>query len=451
MAESPFLAYDIRGRIGDQIDEDLFKDIGVSYSEIFKPQCVVIGRDVRESSASLSEALCQGLTESGTDVLDIGLCGTECVYFATSNLDAGGGLMVTASHNPMNYNGLKLVGRNSVPISMDNGLHDIRDMVLSKRPKPNGGEGSYIEVDIWDDYIERIVSFISEPEKLEGARIVTDPGHGCAGPALDLLSEKLGLNPLRLHHDPDGTFPAGIPNPLLPEMRGEVQRKVNETDAEMGVAWDGDYDRCFLFDEGGSFIEGYYMVGLIASKILESNRGGKIIHDPRLTWNTIDLVKTSGGVPVQNRTGHAFIKARMREEDAVYGGEMSAHHYFRDFYYCDTGMVPWLMVLEMIKNSGKPLSKMVEERKKKYPVSGEINRKVGDQDKVISGIEKHYGKNALKVEHVDGISIEHPQYRFNLRSSNTEPLIRLNVETRADQKLLGEKTSEILSLIDALG
>ena len=450
MSESPFLAYDVRGRIGDQIDEELFRKIGLAFSNIFDPGEVVIGRDVRETSESLSTALSEGLMEGGTDVIDIGLCGTECVYFATSHLGAGGGIMVTASHNPRDYNGLKFVGRGSIPISRDNGLHDMRDRIDEGELKKSINEGSYSEADIWEDYTDRVLSFLGDPDILGGSRIVTDPGHGCAGPALDMICERLDIDPIRLHHEPDGTFPAGIPNPLLPEMRGEVRKAVKESDAEMGIAWDGDFDRCFLFDEDGSFVEGYYIVGLIASSMLQKKGGGKIIHDPRLTWNTIDLVKSHGGTPVQNRTGHAFIKARMREENAIYGGEMSAHHYFKDFYHCDTGMVPWVVVLEMMRSGSIALSKLVEERKRKYPVSGEINRKARDQDRVIKTVENRYGKNAERVEHVDGVSIEHSDYRFNLRASNTEPLIRLNVETRGDEVLLEEKTSEILSLMDSV-
>lgn len=450
MSRSPFLAYDIRGRIGEELTEDMAYEIGLAYADLFGTKKVVMGRDVRPSSPVLAERLAEGLNDAGVDVFDIGLCGTEVVYFATPHLDADGGIMITASHNPKGYNGMKLVKRDSVPISRDNGLHTIKDMIEKGGLKTSPSKGSRKEVDIWDPYKEKVLSFLKDPSSLEGLKIVTDPGNGCAGPALDLVSEDLGMEIKRMHHEPDGSFPAGIPNPILPEMRGPVSEKVRTESADAGIAWDGDYDRCFLFDESGSFIEGYYIVGLLAKKMLESDNGGKIIHDPRLVWNTVEMVEDSGGIPLQNRTGHAFIKDRMRAENAVYGGEMSAHHYFRDFYYCDTGMIPWLIVLELMVEEGMKLSQLIEERKKRFPVSGEINRRVKDQKMVISTIEETYGKNAISIDHTDGVSIEHGKWRMNLRASNTEPLIRLNVETRGDEALLRKRTDEILFLIDSL-
>jgi phosphomannomutase len=435
--------------VGEEINEEIAYDIGLAFVNRFHTRSVVVGRDIRESSEMLMTALSNGLTDAGASVYDIGICGTEVVYFANPHLGCDGGIMVTASHNPRDYNGMKFVGRDSTPISGDNGLYDIRDMILSGSLERSGSGGNFRTVDIWDAYVDRVISFISDPERISGCRIVTDPGHGCAGPALDLIAERLCLDPDRMHHEPDGSFPAGIPNPLLPEMRESVSRRVREVEPEMGVAWDGDYDRCFLFDEYGSFIDGYYIVGLIASKMLEGAPGEKIIHDPRLTWNTIELVEGSGGIPVMNRTGHAFIKERMRKEDAIYGGEMSAHHYFRDFHYCDTGMVPWLIVLEMIAERGRSLSALIGERMRRYPVSGEINRKVEDQNGVIRKIENLYSSGAVSVDHTDGVSIEHEKFRFNLRASNTEPLIRLNVETRGDRVLLDNVTGEILSVIDS--
>jgi len=308
--------------------------------------------------------------------------------------------------------------------------------------------GTITETDIWEPYTHKVLSFLNDPDLLREMKIVTDPGHGCAGPALDRIAEKLDLDLIRMHHTPDGSFPAGVPNPILPQMRGPVSEKVKEKGADIGVAWDGDFDRCFLFDETGSFTEGYYIVGLLAKTMLAKEKGGKIIHDPRLVWNTVEIVKEMGGIPIMNKTGHAFIKDRMRSEDAVYGGEMSAHHYFRDFHYCDTGMIPWLLVLELMANEKKALSNLIGERMNKFPVSGEINKKVPDQGSVIDAIEKKYSPGAVSIDHTDGVSIEHTQHRLNLRSSNTEPLIRLNVETRGDTDLLKSVTDDILDLIE---
>ncbi len=450
MSGSPFLAYDIRGRVGEQLTQELAYDIGLAYANLFKARSVVVGRDIRPSSEMLSENLSRGLNDGGADVLDIGLCGTEVVYFSTPHLEADGGIMITASHNPRGYNGMKLVRKGSVPVSRDNGLHMIRDMIEKGELERSNSPGMHVEADIWDPYIDKVLSFLDDERSLEGIKVVTDPGHGCAGPAVDLVAERTGLDLDRLHHEPDGTFPAGVPNPILPERRGPVSERVASTDAEIGVAWDGDYDRCFLFDENGRFTEGYYIVGLLARKMLKNEPGGKIIHDPRLVWNTIEIVNDMGGVPIMNKTGHAFIKDRMRKEDAVYGGEMSAHHYFRDFHYCDTGMIPWLVVLEHTVQTESGLSEMIREMMERYPVSGEINRRVGDQKAVISRIKEKYSPGAVSVDHTDGVSIEHEGYRFNLRSSNTEPLIRLNVETRGDRELLKKVTDEILDLVDSM-
>jgi phosphomannomutase len=450
LTSSPFLAYDIRGKIGEQLTEEMAHDVGLDFAKVFGPKTMVVGRDVRRSSPVIAEKVSDGLNDAGVDVFDIGLCGTEVVYFATPHLDADGGIMVTASHNPMGYNGMKLVKKNSVPVSKDNGLHTIRDMVEKGGLNRSSSNGSRKEIDVWKQYTEKVLSFMKDRRSLEGMRIVTDPGHGCAGPALDLISEDLGMDLVKMHHEPDGSFPAGIPNPILPEMRGPVSDMVSKSDADAGIAWDGDFDRCFLFDERGHFTEGYYIVGLLARKMLQLQPGGKIIHDPRLVWNTIEMVKESGGIPLMNRTGHAFIKDRMRAEDAIYGGEMSAHHYFRDFYYCDTGMVPWIMVLELMAEEKKRLSELIGERRERFPVSGEINRKVSDQNLVISSVEEHFGKGAVSLDYTDGVSIEHEKWRMNLRASNTEPLIRLNIETRGDIHLLKERTDTILDHMDKI-
>ena len=451
-----FKAYDIRGRMPDEINEEIVYRIGRAYAEFLKPSKVVIGRDVRLSSKALSSALSKGLTEAGVDVFDIGLCGTEEVYFATAfNNSMDGGIMVTASHNPMDYNGLKLVREGARPISGDTGLFAIKKLAEENRfPSTITGmgtgakaKGKVIDLDNRGAYIRHLLGYV-DIRGLKPLRLVVNAGNGCAGPVIDLLESHLPFEFIRVNHAPDGRFPNGIPNPLLPENRAATSQAVIKNNADAGIAWDGDFDRCFLFDEKGGFIEGYYIVGLLAASVLFSHPGARIIHDPRLTWNTIDLVRHSGGIPVQSKTGHAFIKERMRAEDAVYGGEMSAHHYFREFAYCDSGMIPWLLVLEIMCRTGKPLSALVGERIRLFPASGEINRRLKDPEAAIRRIEENYLCNVINVDHTDGLSMEFEKWRFNLRSSNTEPVVRLNVEARGDEQLMLKKTSEILLLLE---
>jgi len=442
-----FKAYDIRGRIPDDLNEDIAYRIGRAYAEFLKPSKVIIGRDVRLSSEALSTALSRGLTDAGVEVFDIGLCGTEEVYFSTFHNCMDGGIMVTASHNPMDYNGMKLVREGSKPISGDTGLFTIKKLADENRFSDAAAKGTVTCRDDRDAYIRHLLGYI-DIRSLKPLKVVVNAGNGCAGPVIDLLEKHLPFEFIRVNHEPDGNFPNGIPNPLLPENRAATTKAVLDHEADVGIAWDGDFDRCFLFDERGEFIEGYYIVGLLASAILLRHPGAKIIHDPRLTWNTIDLVRRAGGKPVQSKTGHAFIKERMRAEDAVYGGEMSAHHYFREFAYCDSGMIPWLLVLEIICRSGKPLSELVGERIRLFPASGEINRRLKDPEAAIKRIEENYLCNAVNVDRTDGLSMEFEKWRFNLRSSNTEPVLRLNVESKADEQLMSQRTAEILSLID---
>ncbi|MDP3044179.1 MAG: phosphomannomutase [Bacillota bacterium] len=445
-----FKAYDIRGRVPDDLDENLACAIGQAYAGLFQPQRVVVGHDIRLSSPALSRALIRGLTSSGVDVLDIGLCGTEGVYFAAFDLDVDGGIMVTASHNPVDYNGMKLVREQARPISGDSGLHEIQTILTGDRlnqGSPSAVPGTVERFDINPGYVAHLLSYVDIP-RLKPLKVVCNAGNGGAGLIIDQLEKHLHFKFTKLFFEPDGSFPNGVPNPLLPENRHVTAEEVRRAGADMGIAWDGDYDRCFLFDESGSFIEGYYMVGLLASHLLKRHPGARIIHDPRLTWNTIEVVQEAGGIPVRSKTGHAFIKERMRAEDAVYGGEMSAHHYFRDFAYCDSGMIPWLMVLEIMSRTGKKLSELVDERMRLFPISGEINRRVTDPGKTIARVRAKYEARALDVDETDGISLEFERWRFNLRMSNTEPVIRLNVETRGDRVLLLEKTKEILAELD---
>lgn len=442
-----FKAYDIRGRLPDELNEDIAYRIGRAYAEYLRPGRVVVGRDVRLSSAALCDALAAGLMEGGTDVFDIGLCGTEEIYFATFAEDMDGGIMVTASHNPTDYNGMKLVRQGARPISGDSGLHAIWELAQCNQFAAAGQPGTRTVLDTRARYVEHLLGYIDR-QQLRPLRIVVNAGNGCAGPVLDRLQEVLPFEFIKVHHEPDGTFPNGIPNPLLPENRSATADAVVAHGADLGIAWDGDFDRCFLFDEQGSFIEGYYVVGLLAAAFLQHHPGASIIHDPRLTWNTMDLVSELGGTAIMSKTGHAFIKERMRQEDAVYGGEMSAHHYFRDFAYCDSGMIPWLLVTELMSRSGQPLSSLVGERIKRYPASGEINRRLSDPAATLASIENHYRSGAKDIDFTDGLSMEFDQWRFNLRCSNTEPVVRLNVESRGDQGLMERKTQEILGMMD---
>jgi phosphomannomutase len=474
-----FKAYDIRGQLGTELNEDIAYRIGRAYAEWARPQAMVLGGDVRETSPALKAALARGLTEAGVDVLDIGMTGTEEVYFATWHLQASGGIEVTASHNPIDYNGFKLVREGARPISRDTGLEDVR--ALAEALGQGGGAGGtgtagatanagasasagtgagatagapgrVTAVDCRAAYVAHLLSYI-DVSALRPLKIVVNAGNGAAGPVLDAIAAALAaagapLEFIRINHEPDGTFPNGIPNPMLEENRAATRDAVLAHGADLGIAWDGDFDRCFLFDEAGGFIEGYYIVGLLAEAFLRKDPGARIIHDPRLTWNTLDIVTGSGGVPVQCKAGHAFIKQRMREENAVYGGEMSAHHYFRDFAYCDSGMIPWLLVVELMGRRGQSLSSLVGERLRAFPSSGEINRKLAvPAPEVLDRIEAQYAPDALAVDHTDGVSVEFADWRFNLRASNTEPVIRLNVESRGDEALMRARTAELLAAI----
>ncbi len=445
-----FKAYDIRGRIPDELNEDVAYKIGKAYATLLSPSRVCIGKDVRLSSESMAAALARGLNDHGCDVVDIGLCPTEEVYFATWDGGMDGGIMVTASHNPMDYNGMKLVREQSKPISGDTGLKDIAQIVSEEKFKPMPPKkGTTRSESTRDAYVRHLLTYV-HPERLSPLKVVMNCGNGCAGPILDKLEPALPLHMFRLFSEPDGTFPNGIPNPILPETRGVTRDAVIAHHADLGIAWDGDCDRCFFFDEHGTFIEGYYIVGFLAQAFLRNHPGAKIVHDPRLVWNTVEMVREAGGVPVMSKAGHAFIKERMRLEDAIYGGEMSAHHYFRDFSYCDSGMIPWLLLVETVSAAGRPFSELLRERMEKYPVSGEINSKVRDPHGVLAKIEAHYKVKGPAIDYIDGLSMEFAQWRFNLRPSNTEPVIRLNVEVRQDKDLLEEKTAELLGMIKDL-
>lgn len=447
-----FKAYDVRGQLGSQITEEIAYNIGRGYGEFFKPKTIAVGGDVRETSEALKLALADGLRDAGTDIIDIGMVGTEEIYFATAHLGVSGGIEVTASHNPIDYNGMKFVKEGSQPISEDTGLRDIKKAAEDQNwGAPANPRGSYVEQSTEAAYIEHMMGYING-DNIKPLKLVMNSGNGASGHIIDALevafkAKNIPVEFIRLHHDPDPTFPNGIPNPLLIENRASTANAVLQHGADMGIAWDGDFDRCFFFDENGEFIEGYYIVGLLADAFLQKSANEKIIFDPRVYWNTIDIVEENGGTPVMCKSGHAFIKERMRSENAIYGGEMSAHHYFRDFFYCDSGMIPWLLVTELLCVKGQSLSALVKDRIAKFPSSGEVNYKVADADAVFKRIEGYDWGEEFTKNDTDGIGLNFAQWRLNLRSSNTEPVIRLNVESRGDQAMLDKKFKIIESLI----
>lgn len=450
LTKKAFKAYDVRGVVPSEVNAEMAYRVGRVFAAMFAAEKVVVGHDIRLSGRELVDALTEGLRHGGSDVIDIGQCGTEMIYFATAHLDADGGIMVTASHNPAEYNGMKLVRRGSRPISADTGLMEIADMVVDSKDFPHvkvpgKTEGSVRRYDIMPEYIEHLLGYI-DVQALKPLKIVANPGNGGAGPVLNELAKYLPFEFIKINETPDGTFPNGVPNPLLVHNREATAKLVRENGADLGVAWDGDFDRCFLFDEKAEFIEGYYIVGLLAEVFLRKQPGAKIMYDPRLTWNTQEVVDAAGGTAVRCKSGHAFMKECMRANEVLYGGEMSAHHYFKDFSYCDSGMIPWLLVAELLCTTGKTLSELVAERMEKFPCSGEINRKVEDSAAVLAAIEAKYADGG-QVDKLDGLSIDYADWRFNVRVSNTEPVMRLNVETRGDKKLLAEKTAELLAMI----
>lgn len=441
-----FKAYDIRGRVPDQLNEDIAYRIGRAFVEFLKPKTVVVGFDIRLTSESLCGELIRGLIDSGANVINIGQCGTEEVYFATSHLKADGGIVVTASHNPKDYNGMKLVRENSKPISGDTGLSEIKALAENNEFTNSANKGQVSQQDASQAYVDHLLSYVDKPT-LKPLKIVCNAGNGGAGPTVDLLEAHLPFEFVKVHHEANGHFPNGVPNPLLEENRQPTIDAIIDHGADLGIAWDGDFDRCFFFDAQGRFIEGYYIVGLLAQAFLEKHPGAKVIHDPRLTWNTIQIAEEFGGDAIQCKTGHAFIKERMRLEDAIYGGEMSAHHYFKDFSYCDSGMIPWLLVTALMSAKGNTLAELVDQRMKAFPASGEINKTIAEPAVLIESIQKKYQGMATAIDHTDGLSMEFDSWRFNIRMSNTEPVVRLNVESKADDALMQEKTKELLSII----
>jgi len=446
-----FTNYDIRGKVPSQLNENIAYLLGRAYAEIIKPNgSIAVGYDIRLTSPILSKQVIKGLNHAGINTLDLGLCGTELTYFAAGSGKSAGSIMITASHNPKEYNGMKLVKANAIPISAETGLREIAQYIKqheNKQPTISKQIATNTKVNLLPDFIKKIITF-TNINVLKPLKIVANPGNGCAGLFLKELQKKLPYQIITINQTPDGNFPNGIPNPLLPNNRPATSKAVLEHNAQLGIAWDGDCDRCFFFDEKGEFIDGYYIVGVIAEQILQNYPKNKIIHDPRMTWNTIEIIKQANGIPIQGKTGHAFIKERMRQEDAVYGGEMSAHHYFRDFYYCDSGMIPWLLITQLLSIKKIPISELVAKYKQRYPASGEINTTVKNPNLVIQQIEKKYKSQASIIDHTDGLSMEfNHTWRFNLRQSQTEPKLRLNVETFENYDLLQIKTEALLNII----
>ncbi len=439
-----FKAYDIRGKYPQEVDENFAYKLGRAFAKRFALQKVVVGNDIRHSGPSLKKALIAGFNSRHCQVYDIGMCGTELIYFTVAQKKLDGGVMITASHNPREYNGMKLVEKESRPISAATGLKEIEALMLEDEAEYHGEAGMATNLAVMDEYVRHILSYI-DVTAIKPYKIVLNVGNGAAGSVLKTLLPKLPCQFVTVYPEPDGDFPHGVPNPLLPENRAATKEAVLREKADLGIAWDGDFDRCFIFDERGEMIEGYYMVGFLAAAFLEKERGAKIIIDPRLIWNSLEIIQEKGGVPLLCRSGHAFIKEMMRKEKAIYGGEMSAHHYFQRFSFCDSGMITWLLILELLSKSGKKMSELLEERLQKYPISGEINVQVENAEAVFAYVEAHYRDG--KISHLDGLSVEYPQWRFNLRASNTEPVIRLNVETRGDTKLLELKKQELLGLL----
>ena len=449
-----FKAYDIRGKLGTELNEQIAYNIGRAYGQIYHPQKIIIGCDVRLTSEALKQATIRGLTDAGVNVLDLGMTGTEEVYFAAFHLDVQGGIEITASHNPMDYNGMKLVRENARPIGADSGLKDIQALAESEAFEHVENKGSVEAYDILPEFVQHLLTYIT-PEKIRPLKLVMNAGNGAAGHAVDAIEAafqqlNIPVEMIKIHHEADGTFPNGIPNPILVENRSSTQQAVLAHQADMGIAWDGDFDRCFLFDEKGQFIEGYYIVGLLAQAFLLRQSGEKIVHDPRLVWNTLDIIEQLDGIAVQSKSGHSFIKDKMREENAVYGGEMSAHHYFRDFGYCDSGMIPWLLVMAVLSETRQSLSSLVEGMIEKFPCSGEINFKVADSAQTIQKIFDHFAAQNPVIDRTDGVSLDFGAWRLNIRASNTEPLLRLNIESRADQnpKPMQDYVDELTGLIN---
>ena len=447
-----FKAYDVRGKIGKELNNEIAYQIGRATAQSLKANSIALGFDARATSSDLAHSAAKGICDAGSDVFRIGLAGTEEMYAAVSEFNACGGIEVTASHNPIDYNGMKIVKHNSQPLSHQE-LFSIKHIAEQKcytRSERFGLVTDKSET-ARERYIEKVMSFV-DVSRLKSLRIVINSGNGAAGPTIDAFKQKLEEKGLKtnffyVHHNPDPAFPNGIPNPMLEENRLATSNAVTREEADFGVAFDGDFDRCFLFDHLGNFIPGEYVVGLLSEVFLSKEQGATIVHDPRVVWNTIDIVNRCGGRAVLSKTGHAFVKSAMRENNAIYGGELSAHHYFRDFSYCDSGIIPWLMIWELISKSNLRLSDLILKRRERFPSSGEINFTVDDPTSCLENVNNFFASEAIFIDEHDGLSMSFENWRSNLRKSNTEPCVRLNIETRGDLKLLKEKTRKFREML----
>jgi phosphomannomutase len=451
---SCFKAYDVRGVVGTEINEDVAYRIGRAFAEHLGARKVVVGSDARLSGEALKQALANGLMDGGADVIDIGLSGAEEIYFATSHLRLDGGIEVTASHNPIDHNGFKFVGPDARPLSMDGEFAAIKRLAIGAEFKTPETRGVLSKSSILAAYVEHLLS-LADLGKIRPLRIVADSGNGAAGHVIDAIEsrfEKLAVpvEIVKVNHEPDGNFPTGIPNPLLPDRRSATAKAVRDNGADLGIAWDGDFDRCFFYDETGAFVSGYYVAGILSGIFLEKDPAAAIICDSKLYWNTLDIIEEANGQAIMSRTGHVFFKEQMRKHSATYGGEVSAHHYFRDFSYCDSGMIPWLLVVEHMSVTGKRMSELVADRAGKFASGDEINFVVSDAARVMAGVREAYQAHAVTIEEIDGLGIAFENWRFNLRASNTEPLLRLNVESRMNASLVNEKIAELSGLIERL-
>lgn len=452
---SCFKAYDVRGKLGEQLNEEIVYRIGRAFAEYLSAQTIVIGCDIRPTSESLKQATIHGMLDAGANVIDLGMTGTEEIYFATSHLNTCGGIEITASHNPIDYNGMKFVREQSKPVGSASGLAEIQSLAENQNFSEPVQKGTLQQQSIRKAYIEKLLSFVNVSQLTKPLKIVINSGNGAAGPTIDALEEKfrefsLPIQLVKINNLPDGNFPNGIPNPMIVERRQATIDAIKHHQADMGIAFDGDFDRCFFFDEQGTFIDGYYIIGLLAQALLHNNPNAKIIHDPRLIWDSIEQIESAGGTAIISQSGHSFMKATMRQTEAIYGGETSAHHYFKDFYYCDSGMVPWLLVLQLLSSSQQSLSQLMQDRMSKFPISGEINFTVSDTEQVIKALEKAYASSARHVDRIDGLAFNFAEWRFNVRSSNTEPLLRLNIESRGDKQLIAKKLKELSQFIKSV-
>ena len=448
-----FKAYDVRGEIGVNIDEDIAYRIGRAVAQHFGAKCVVVGFDARKTSPAFAAAASQRARDAGADVFNIGMAGAEEMYWAVTEFGACAGIEVTASHNPINYNGMKIVKSHSRPLEDIGDFQVIKSLAISQDWVDVVEVGRELDrpTEARKAYLDRVLGFV-DVNALRPMKIVVNSGNGAAGPTFDAIADRLSelgapLEFIRVHHTPDATFPNGIPNPLLPENHSATADVVRAEEADFGVAFDGDFDRCFFFDETGQFVPGEYVVGLLASIFLEKDAGSKIVHDPRVIWNTQDIVAQKGGIAVQSKTGHAFIKQTMRSQEAVYSGEMSAHHYFRDFAFCDSGMIPWVLIVELVSRSRRSLGDWVKDRFAAFPSSGEINFKVADAYKAIAKVLSAYRAATFSIDETDGVSLAFDDWRFNLRRSNTEPLVRLNVEGKGGADTLAAHVNAVADLL----